>query len=1081
MTDPEFKNFDNAMLSYKKTGFVLVDFENQSAQWNQWAPVYEANPVFYDMDVTNADAHSGSYCGVLSFDTVVIDGDSYLNSWLPGDALPPDGSTTLKFWTKTEKTIRFYVRLVDDTGQTHQRNFTQSPGVWEQKSYSLLSPWSQHWGGDNDGVIYWPVKQLQILCYSDTSPVSGNIYIDDFEVLTTAAEQDIRDDYWADIVARFDCNNVPGNLFHVDQVDGRVSVTRPPFDDIALEITGNVYDAEDNLVAALTPVELNSTNSWGADIVIPDELGYYRINMTATDISVPANTAVVESRYGVIVPNDAMGVKELDSPFGVNTHFGQWWGAPIGEVVKRAGIGWVRDGDNISRQSALYICKRNNLSYMTVLNSLGGGIVPMFVDTLATDPDFPRSGPSSWDYTCAWEDGTGSNPCFDILAQNRNYAATYGDDIDAYNLWNEPTNFGNWDDALGGGWWGGEWTETFADYGNQIAAEIRSQDPNAPIVWDDIDYLGWYDEFYGHGVTDSADIISPHPYSATHMDENPEKQPMIPGQDTWLSFLSNNNLDWEIWSGEVGDSTSTGTEGWHRHVTEIEQAYLLVRMMTVQLEWGVKKIFYYDFMNDGSDPDSTQDNFGIMLGGAKEPKPAVVAYSYLISRIKGYDVLERLAIGSANAYVYEVLRGSDDTFLMASTLNGIQEVINIPVNSAITEVTIRDIFGTNKGTVPVIGGSVSITATESPVYIDGLEMADFYPAAAALTRHWKLDETGTDTTAIDATGNQDGTLVGTPDWTTGQIDGGLRFDGTTNYVTAGSNTLGDDFTITAWIKRDNASSDRVIFSQYDSSTSGSFMFYVANGKLRVYQDGGPLVTGSTPLTVDQWYHAAFVKDGSSGTAYLDGNPEITGISNMIAMADLANVIGAHSTGANFDGVIDDVRIYDGALTQASINGLISGGSISGPAINPIPYDGDSYASGDVVLSWTPDIFADSHDVYFGTDFNDVNDATIPLADTDKSGTVDILDLQLIAAQWLTDPGLIEPSADLDDSGRVDMVDFATTASQWLQGGIYQGSQTGTTYDPDGTLTPGTYYWRIDEVNSLGLWKGSAWQFTVPAP
>ena len=90
-------------------------------------------------------------------------------------------------------------------------------------------------------------------------------------------------------------------------------------------------------------------------------------------------------------------------------------------------------------------------------------------------------------------------------------------------------------------------------------------------------------------------------------------------------------------------------------------------------------------------------------------------------------------------------------------------------------------------------------------------------------------------------------------------------------------------------------------------------------------------------------------------------------------------------------------------------------------------------------------------------------------------------MQLIAAQWLTDPGLAEPSADLNDSGLVDFVDFAMTADLWLQSGIYQGNQTGTTYDPDGTLAPGTYFWRIDEVRAPDVCKGNTWQFAVPAP
>jgi len=198
-----------------------------------------------------------------------------------------------------------------------------------------------------------------------------------------------------------------------------------------------------------------------------------------------------------------------------------------------------------------------------------------------------------------------------------------------------------------------------------------------------------------------------------------------------------------------------------------------------------------------------------------------------------------------------------------------------------------------------------------------------YSPPPVLIRHWMLDETGTDTVADDATGSQNGTLNnfnfdGTSGWTTGQIDGGLRFDGSDDSVSAGSNTLKYSFTITAWIKGDVFSSDRMIFSQYDVSASGAFIFYVANGgKLAAYQNGGLYEVGAAVLNTGQWYHVAFVKNASFGTAYLNGIPEFSA-TDMVSMANLANIIGAHSSGGRFDGVIDDVRIYSGAMSEAEI-------------------------------------------------------------------------------------------------------------------------------------------------------------------
>ncbi|MFQ6036135.1 MAG: LamG-like jellyroll fold domain-containing protein, partial [Sedimentisphaerales bacterium] len=85
---------------------------------------------------------------------------------------------------------------------------------------------------------------------------------------------------------------------------------------------------------------------------------------------------------------------------------------------------------------------------------------------------------------------------------------------------------------------------------------------------------------------------------------------------------------------------------------------------------------------------------------------------------------------------------------------------------------------------------------------------------------------------------------------------------------------------------------------------------------------------------------------------------------------------------------------------------------------------------DVTLSWTPGVFANTHDVYFGTTFNDVNDA-------DRTNPLGVLVSQ---------------------------------------------DQDANTYDPVGVLDFGqTYYWRVDEVNGppdFTVYEGSVWQFTT---
>lgn len=131
---------------------------------------------------------------------------------------------------------------------------------------------------------------------------------------------------------------------------------------------------------------------------------------------------------------------------------------------------------------------------------------------------------------------------------------------------------------------------------------------------------------------------------------------------------------------------------------------------------------------------------------------------------------------------------------------------------------------------------------------------------------------------------------------------------------------------------------------------------------------------------------------------------------------------------DLEGQIDAFAIYNRILTLEEMAMLPESGSAREKASNPNPVHEAAFVERSVELNWSPGIYAATHNVYFGTDFDDVNQA-----DTDS-----IL---------LVSPG-----------------------------------QTGTSYEPQDLLDWGrTYYWRIDEVNAPatpGLHKGKTWSFTV---
>ena len=313
---------------------------------------------------------------------------------------------------------------------------------------------------------------------------------------------------------------------------------------------------------------------------------------------------------------------------------------------------------------------------------------------------------------------------------------------------------------------------------------------------------------------------------------------------------------------------------------------------------------------------------------------------------------------------------------------------------------------------------------------------------------WRFDE-GSGTTASDSSryGN-DGTLGGTASWDAGIFGGSLYVNGTgwVDIPPEAWQPIQRKVTIACWAFGDQAMPvNSFMFGAWSVDTNTARQACAApwsNGNM--YWDTGWDGTGSNydrifkaiPLEYlkGEWVHWAFTKDCDAGTVYIYANGQLfhsgTGMSRPMTGV-IQFTIGARATtdhASGYIGWLDDFRLYNRAMTAAEIQQVMMGPP-PGLASDPNPGDNARDVPRDVVLSWTPGKFAATHDVYLGTVFDDVNNAS------------------------RTSP----------------------------RGVLASQGQIAATYGPGRLDFDQTYYWRIDEVNApptSTIFKSDVWSFTV---
>ena len=297
---------------------------------------------------------------------------------------------------------------------------------------------------------------------------------------------------------------------------------------------------------------------------------------------------------------------------------------------------------------------------------------------------------------------------------------------------------------------------------------------------------------------------------------------------------------------------------------------------------------------------------------------------------------------------------------------------------------------------------------------------------------WKLDGLNTGVVPDSSGWGRHGLACGWPLWGPGHARLALHADGFDDYVDTEYQEDLSQWTVSAWVTSPRAPAQVAVSAPVHRG--GNYQFNWDHDDSR-FRGAAALCIGDTwysasfgPLSANRWYHLAATFDGTSLSAYVDGdlistNSEAHGV----PLPEATTLkIGRHSEGPwYFMGSVDDVRVYNRALCREEIKDIVLYDPLR--ARDPQPVHLATVNMGDVdVLSWSAGETAAMHDIYLGTDENAVG-----VADVNSP--------------------------------------------------VYLGRLAGTSFRVATMVeTPGRHFWPIDEVEADGttIHRGEVWTFTV---
>jgi len=239
------------------------------------------------------------------------------------------------------------------------------------------------------------------------------------------------------------------------------------------------------------------------------------------------------------------------------------------------------------------------------------------------------------------------------------------------------------------------------------APAVKKADPSGLVVAPATSTIpfDWLEACFKNGLLKWIDVLSVHPY-------RPQPPETVIADYARLRELikryAPQGKDIPIISGEWGYSNINWDKG---RLSDEIQAQFLTREFLINLYQKIPVSIWYDWKNDGTDPDEREHHFGTVMHDLT-PKAAYLAAKTLSSTLPGYAVESRLDLAGDKDFALKLIKGSNQAIAIWTMADDRQVTLQIPPGKG----TLIDMLG-KKQEMSWKENALTLTASQSPQYL----------------------------------------------------------------------------------------------------------------------------------------------------------------------------------------------------------------------------------------------------------------------------------------------------------------------------------------------------------------------------